>query len=343
MRIMHFDRKSGEMKLNIETLEDLWHLERVLRKTDRVEAKTLRSVKFGEGKEEKKPVTILLEVDSVEFAESANRLRVGGKIVSGTPEDFIQIGRHHTFDFEPSDKLKIIKEWKNYEVDRLEKAVAQSRKPLVRIVVMDESDATTAILRGYGVSYGPEIHCTGSKREGNYEEKVRGYYGEIASYISKYPEKFVVAGPGFAKDGLQKFIKEKYPEMLSRIYFESCSTSEKSGVNELLKRGVIAKIAGEAQLEKEEKLIEEFMVHLHKDDGLAAYGKKQVKTAVECKAVERLLILDENLRKDTEAEEIAELAEKNKAELVFFSSESDGGQKLKGFSGIAAILRFRLD
>jgi stalled ribosome rescue protein Dom34 len=53
MRITHFDRKTGEMKISIETLEDLWHLERVLRPKDRVEARTLRSVKFGEGKEEK--------------------------------------------------------------------------------------------------------------------------------------------------------------------------------------------------------------------------------------------------------------------------------------------------
>lgn len=343
MRITHFDRKCGEMKISIETLEDLWHLERVLRPKDRVEARTLRSVKFGEGKEEKKPVTILLEVDSAEFAESANRLRVGGKIISGTPEDFIQIGRHHTFEFEPSDKLKIIKVWKAYEVDRLEKAVAQSRKPLLRIVVMDESDATTAILKGYGISYGPEIRCMGSKREGNYEEKVRGYYGEVASYISKYPEKFIVAGPGFAKDGLKEFLKEKYPDLLSRISFENCSTAEKSGVTELLKRGVVAKIAGEAQLEKEEKLLEDFMLHLNKDDGLAAYGKGQVKNAVECKAVSILMVLDENLRKDAEVEEIAELGEKNRAELMFFSSESDGGQKLKGFGGVAAILRFRLD
>jgi protein pelota len=343
MRITHFDRKTGEMKISIETLEDLWHLERVLRPKDRVEARTLRSVQFGAGKEEKKPVKILLEVDSAEFAESANRLRVGGKIITGDPEEFVQIGRHHTFDFEPSDKLKIIKEWKAYEVDRLQKAVEQTKKPLVRIVVMDETDATTAILRGYGVSYGPEIRCMGSKREGNYEEKVRMYFGEIASYISKYPERFIVAGPGFAKDGLKGFVKEKYPDLLARISFENCSTSEKSGVNELLKRGVVAKIAGEAQLEKEEKLFEEFMMHLNKDDGLAAYGKKQVLNAVECKAVSLLLVLDENLRKDEEVEAIAELAEKNKAELMFFSSESDGGQKLKGFSGIAALLRFRLD
>lgn len=343
MRITHFDRKLGEMKLHLETLDDLWHLERVLRKGDKAESRTLRSVRFGDGKEEKKPVTILLEVESIEFSETVNRLRVGGKIVSGTPEDFVQIGRYHTFDFEPGDKLKIVKKWKGYEVARIEKAVEQSRRPLVRIIVMDESDASTAILRGYGVSYGPEISCTGSKREGNYEEKVRQYYGEIASYIKGHPEKFIVAGPGFAKDGLKDFLKEKYPELLERVVFESCSTSERSGVTELLKCGVVAKIAGEAQLEEEEKLIEEFIMHLHKEDGFAAYGIEEVNAAVEARAVSKLLVLDESLRKDARVEEVAEKAEKMKAGLVFFSVLGDAGQKLKGFGGIAALLRFRIN
>jgi protein pelota len=342
MRISHFDRKTGEMKLALETLEDLWHLERVLRVGDRVEARTLRSVKFGDGKEEKKPVKIVLGVESVEFAEAANRLRVGGKIVSGSPEEFVQMGRYHTFDFEPGSKLKVIKQWKNYEVARLEKAVTESKRPLVRIVVMDESDAATAILRGYGVSYGPSFSCSGSKREGNYEEKVRQYYGDVASYISKHPEKFIVAGPGFAKDGLKDFMKEKYPGELERVSFENCSTSERSGVTELLKRGVVAKVAGEARLEEEERLIEEFMAHLHKEDGLVAYGIDEVAGAVGCKAVGKLMVLDESLRKDGRVEEVAEKAEKMRAEVVFFSSESDAGHKLKGFGGVAAILRFRI-
>ncbi|MBD3390091.1 mRNA surveillance protein pelota [Candidatus Micrarchaeota archaeon] len=342
MRITHFDRKEGEMKLHLETLDDLWHLERVLREGDRVETRTTRSVKFGEGKEERKPVRILLEVDNVEFAEFANRLRVGGNIISGSPEEFVQLRRHHTFDLEPGSRVKIIKPWKAYEVNRIEKAVKQSKRPLVRIIVMDENDATTAILRGYGVSYGPEISCSGSKREGNYEEKVRQYYGEVASYISKHPERFIVAGPGFAKDGLKDFIKEKYPKLLERVSFESCSTAEKSGVNELLKRGVVAKISGEAQLEQEEKLIEEFIAHLYKEDGLSTYGIEEVNLAVGSRAVKKLLVLDESLRKDKRIEEIAENAEKGRADLVFFSSQSNAGHKLKGFGGIAALLRFPL-
>jgi protein pelota len=343
MRITHFDRKLGEMKVLVETLEDLWHLERVLRNGDKVEARTLRSVKFADGKEEKKPVRIVLGVESVEFAESANRLRVGGKIITGSPEEFVQRGRYHTFDFEAGGKLKIIKEWKNYEVSRIEKAVSESRRPLIRIIVMDECNATSAILRGYGVTYGPEFSCKGSKREGSYDEKVRQYYGEVAAYISKHQEKFIVAGPGFAKDGLREFMREKYPKELGRVSFENCSTSEKSGVTELLKRGVVAQVAGEARLEEEEKLLEEFMVHLNKDDGLGAYGVDEVHSAIECRAVEKLLILDEALRKEPRIEEIAEKGEKLRAKVVFFSSQSDAGHKLAGFGGVAAILRFRMD
>ena len=343
MRVNHFDRKLGEMKLTLETLEDLWHLERVLRSGDKVESRTMRSVKFGDGKEEKKPVRIILGVETVEFAESANRLRVGGKILEGSPEEFIQMGRYHTFDLEPGSKIKIIKNWKNYEVKRIEKAVEESKRPLIRIIVMDENDATTAILRGYGVSYGPEINCSGSKREGNYEEKVRQYYGDVSLYISTHPERFIVAGPGFAKDGLKDFIKEKEPKLLERVSFENCSTSEKSGVNELLKRGVVAKVAGDAALEEEERLIEEFIMHLHKEDGRAAYGIEEVKTAVGAQAVEKLLVLDESLRKDEHVEEITENAEKARATLVFFSAKSDAGHKLKGFGGVAALLRFRIN
>jgi protein pelota len=83
-------------------------------------------------------------------------------------------------------------------------------------------------------------------------------------------------------------------------------------------------------------------MHLHKEDGLAAYGIEEVKAAVEAKAVEKLLVLDESLRKDPRVEEIAEKAEKMKAELVFFSAQGDAGHRLKGFGGTAALLRFRI-
>ena len=59
-------------------------------------------------------------------------------------------------------------------------------------------------------------------------------------------------------------------------------------------------------------------------------------------AIDKLLVLDEYLRTDDEAETVVDLADRNKAEIVIFSSEGDAGAKLKGFGKIAALLKFKL-
>ena len=49
-----------------------------------------------------------------------------------------------------------------------------------------------------------------------------------------------------------------------------------------------------------------------------------------------------SIAEDKKAEDIVELADKNKAEIVIFSSEGDAGLKLKGFGKIAALLKFKI-
>ena len=49
--------------------------------------------------------------------------------------------------------------------------------------------------------------------------------------IERHPERFIIAGPGFAKDNLKDFIKKRKPDLISRITFESVSYAERSGVN----------------------------------------------------------------------------------------------------------------
>jgi len=341
MRIIHFDGKLGEMKVQVDTLDDMWHLEKVLREGDEVEAHSLRTFRVGT-REEKKSVTIRVKAERVEFSKSANRLRILGPIVWGTPEEYIQLGKHHTIEVEAGDRIKIIKQWKSHEFKRMKQAEAESKKPMLRIIVMDDEKALTAMLRAYGVEYGTEFYSSGSKKDEKYEEKEKDYFGKIMAEIERHPERFVVAGPGFAKDNLKKYINSKKPELAKRIVFESVSYAERSGVNELFNRGVIEKIMGEERFEKEMKLIEELIVHIHKDDGLATYGLKEVKGAAEASAIDKLLVLDEYLRADKDAEAVVELADRNKAEVVIFSSEGDAGAKLKGFGKIAAILRFRM-
>jgi len=341
MKIVHFDRKFGVMKIHADTLDDLWHLDKVIAPDDEVESHSLRTYKVGT-KEEKKSVNIRVKVERVEFAKTANRLRVLGPIIWGEPEEYIQLGKYHTIDVGQEDTIKIIKKWKNHEIKRLEDAVKESKKPKVRIIVLDEEKALNAILRSFGVEYGAEFYSSGSKRDENFDKTQLDYFGKIMAEIERQPEKFVVAGPGFTKDNLKKFIEKRKPELLKKIIFESVSYAERSGVNELFNRGVIEKIMGEERFEKEMKLIEELMVDIHKDTGRAVYGVREVRKAIEAFAVKKLLVLDEYLRENNEAEGLVDLADRNKAEVVIFSSEGDAGIKLKGMGKIAALLKFKL-
>ena len=341
MRITGYDHKLGELRLILENLEDLWHLEKVLEPTDIIEGSTMRSVRIN-NREEKKHVTIAIALEQVEFSKSLNRLRMLGKIVSGSPEEFVQLGRYHTIEVEPQDKLKIRKSWKQYQLTRLKQAEKETKKPRLRIIVLDDEKALTAIVRGYGVEYGPEFHFTGSKRDDNYEERTKEYFGKLASEIEKHEERYVIAGPGFTKDNLRKYVQEKTPSLLKKISFESCSYAERSGINELFKNGVIERLIGEDRLAQELELIEQVIIEIHKGSGRAEYGLDAVKKAVNAYAAEIILVLDEYLRTVNEVEEVIEIAEKNKAKIVIFSSESDGGMKLKGIGRVAALLKFKI-
>ncbi|VVC04488.1 Peptide chain release factor subunit 1 [Candidatus Bilamarchaeum dharawalense] len=341
MRIVHFDRKFGIMKIQVDTLDDMWHLDKVLAPGDEVESHSLRTYKVGT-KEEKKPVTIKVKTERVEFAKSANRLRILGPIVWGEPEDYIQLGKYHTIDVGQGDTIKVTKKWKNHEVKRLEDAVKESKKPKIRIIVLDDEKALNAMLRSFGVEYGAEFYSSGSKRDENYDKTQGEYFGKIAAEIERHPEKYVIAGPGFTKDNLKKFIEKKKPELLKKITFENVSYAERTGVNELFNRGVIEKIMGEERFENEMKLIEELMADVYKEGGKAVYGIREVKKAAEAFAIKKLLVLDEYLRTDAEAETVVDLADQNKADIVVFSSEGDAGAKLKGMGKIAALLKFKI-
>jgi protein pelota len=342
MKIVHIDRKTGEIKIQVDTMDDLWHLEKVVNPGDETEAKTWRTYKVGT-KEEKKPVTIRVKVERVEFAKAANRLRLLGTIVSGHPEEYVQLGKHHTIEVEPNSRVKIIKKWKKYEIDRLRQAEKETKKPRINIIVLDEEKALLAIVKPYGIDYKIEIENKARKRSEDFEKREREYFGNIMAEIERRPEKFIVAGPGFTKDNLKKFVKQRKPELLGRIIFESCSYAERSGVQELLKKGIVEKVAGEARYEREEKLMEKLMEEIHKDSGRAVYGTEEVKKAIGLGAVDKLFVLDEFLRTSEKVEGMIDAAEKAGAEIVIFSSEGDAGLKLKGFGKIAGLLRWRIE
>lgn len=345
MKLGKQDPKEGEIRLTPENTEDLWHIERLLTPGDAIIARTWRRYKAVEGDAgEKKAVTMRLSVEKVEFSPHVNRLRVTGKILDGSPAEFVQLGSYHTIDIEEHFPVSIIKEkWMAHHMARIKQAIAETKRPRLGMLVLDENRAIYATLRGFGVAYELELENSASKRDDKFDEKVQSFFGEILKKLqSSQVGRIIVAGPGFGKENLLRFIKQKDAKLAQRIVLEHCSYAERSGINELLKRGVVSKVASEERAENELVLMDKFSTELRKESGLVAYGKKEVEEAVQSSAAETLMVLDELLRNDKEVESIVEEAEKRKVKLVIFSHESDGGRELSGFGGFAALLRFRM-
>ena len=347
MRINKQDRSENLIKLTPENLEDLWHIERILSPGDEVEGISWRTFKASEAAQaEKKKINVRIIAEKIEFARHANRLRVSGKIISGSPEEFVQTGSYHTIDVEPNFPISIYKDWKQHHLARIKQAMVETKRPRLYVLVMDEKEATFATMRGFGASYEWELEYKGSKRDEAKRQAEEGkqFFGEILSRLERLEDahKIIVAGPGFAATNFMKWAKEKTPKLASRFTLEHCTYADRTGVNELLKKGVVGRVASEERVALELQVMEEFKLAIAKNSNKVCYGLKNVRNAVESTAAQKVIVLDELLRQKKNVEEIIELAQTNGIEVMIFSHESDGGKELAGLGGLAAFLRFAL-
>ena len=116
----------------------------------------------------------------------------------------------------------------------------------------------------------------------------------------------------------------------------------KGGVQEILKSGSLEKVLGDARIAREARLIDRLQEEIAKD-GKASYGFKEVNNAVDSGAVDILLVVDKKLRENKkEVKVLIDKAKQAGSEFHVLNSDHEPGQKLDGFGGVAAILRFKV-
>ena len=341
MKILKSDFNKGFATIKIDVNDDLWYLESVLEPGDSVKSRTLRSVFIErEGrkiKTERRPMVLEIEIEKIEFKKYANKLRLTGKIKEG-PEE-ARLGSYHTIEVDIGTVLTIHKkEWKQYQIDKLKKA--QTRIPEILIVVTDSTQSTFGLLKRSGIEIVSELRNPHSRQE---EEKLPEFYKKVASEINKFSgvKKIILAGPGFAKEHVQKIIRDNYPDIKDKLMIDSVSSATESGVSEILKKGTLEKVIKESEIVKESRIIQEFFTHLNKDDGLAVYGLKQIKEADDVGAIKILIISEENIRKE-EVDQLARRVERKKGIVEIVSRTHDLGEQFHRMGGLGAILRFRI-
>ena len=328
----------GEIRLFAESVDDLWHLSHLVRPGDLVFATTFRSVelvqdKIRPEKPEKKPVRLGIRVEGVAFHPYANRLRISGVIQHGVDE-----GSHHTINLDAGSELSVIKTWRQVDLDRIERAMKASTSGAVHILAVEEGEAELYRIR----QFGPEIVTTvvqgsgkGSDPGGraNLFERVAALVGEITGSV-------VIAGPGFVKDEVAKYLREKIPDLKDRCITVETKRSGRGAVTEALGKGVLEKITGDLQLKREAELLDTFLGRMGRGEPVA-YGKAEVEEAVSAGAAEQVLVIDDMVR-NRDIADLLEWAERTRSKVTVFSSLFDPGTQLLALGGIAAILRYRM-
>lgn len=345
MRILGEDPSNESVKLQVETDEDLWHLYNIVEIGDLVTASTTRreeksADKIRAEKMEKKRMTLGIRIEKIEFSEDDLRLKLLGTIETG-PQD---IGQHHTLIFENGDNMTIQKNrWRATQIERVQRAVTESKKPRIVFVSLDQDEATIAVLRQFGLK---EISTVRSGRSGKqYEEKpsVDGYHGEIHSKLKFLLEPnmpLVLLGPGFEKETLAEDLKKIDPEMYKKIYVYHTGQSGMVGINELMKAGMGSDVLRESSVGVELEAVEKLMTEIAKD-GLGTYGPNEVMNAAMSGAVDKLLILDSKVR-EQDLDDIVRAVESQKGSVIIVSSQHDGGKELAALGGMGAVLRYKV-
>jgi len=347
----HGEEGRERMTLVPENVDDLWHLSHVLESGDLVSGDTTRRIQRDDeqlrdtgGQREHLFVTI--EVDDVEFARFANRLRVGGEIVDCSRED--QLGHHHTINVEEHDEVTIEKHFKPDQVDRIEEAEEAAENADVAIATVEEGEAHIHTVAQYGTE--ERFSFTAPTGKGEYARPRSELFAELGKALSRMDvDAIILAGPGFTKQDARDYIAENHSEVADLLTVVDTAAVGDRGVHEVLKRGAVDEVQTQTRISKEAELLDDLMEGIATGEKIA-YGIDEVAEAAEFGAVETLLVVDDRLRQerqgdgdwDVDVNEVIQTVERQGGEVTVFSGEFDPGQQLRNLGGIAALLRYRL-
>ncbi len=270
------------------------------------------------------------------------------------------------------------------------------------LLVVDRNEATIGLLKGKHIeivkritSNVPRKHGRGGQSQRRFERLIEiaahEYFkrvGERANEIflnTPDLEGVLIGGPGPTKeffleqDYLHHEIKKKVIDVIDVSY------TNDFGIRELVENA--SQIFKDLDIMKEKKLVQRFLKEVVKDYGLATYGEKDIREALQLGSVEILLIsegvesyrvkivcaacgyCEERTVKNLKAfeiqlenqeckncgekalsieeykstiDELTELAKQTGVEVEIISTETEEGQQLLAFGGIAALLRFRV-
>jgi len=232
-------------------------------------------------------------------------------------------------------------------------------KGVYGLLVLDRREATYGLLKGRILETKLKIgsNVPGKTARGGQSSVRYARLREIAAHeffvrIARHAEEIflnvpdlkgiIIGGSGPTKD---YFVNEEYlhHELRKKILgVVDTSYTNEFGLQELLDNA--KSLFEEMDINREKKLVQKFLEEVVKDKGLAAYGEKEIREYIQIGAVNTLLISEAGpiAKKKELIDEFVKLVTAKSGKVEIISADTEEGQQLAAFGGIAAILRYRV-
>ena len=221
------------------------------------------------------------------------------------------------------------------------------------LVVVDLRDATVAFLKGNSIVPVKEIESAvmgkfkaGGQSAGRFhrirENQIVEFMKRTSALMDtvfreKKVEGIVVGGPGPAKEDLvNNYLSSEIKKLILGMI--DIGYTGDQGLKELLAKS--EDLFKQEEIYTERKIVDKFLTHFAKDDGLASYGEEEVMQNLKNGTVE-LLIMSESLSMDI-VDKFSGEAEKFGTKVEMISVNFPEGVQLQELGGIAAILRYKV-
>ncbi|EAN32638.2 mRNA surveillance protein pelota [Theileria parva strain Muguga] len=357
-----------QLKLFLETHDDLWFLYNIAFKGDLIEGFTSRKIKTENCnsicvKQEIKKFTIRLCIESVQYTTSYDDIHVTGTNVLENP--YVKIGQYHTLDVQPNSTITLFKEeWNKLCEDKLSHILNVSMNAEQAFLVIDNGRASFFLLSQYMTKevfkliHNIPIRKTSSHRSSNSSKSSESFYRMILDKIDseldfKVLRMVVITGPGIFKDLFFEYMKANSLNLnhvnihknLSRFILCNSSFSDKNAINEVLSNPLLSSKLNYVFYHDHNKVLDELKTRLEMNDEKVCFGFDDIYNAVTLGAVESILVSDNVIREasSTTRRKIHELVDEVKhygGGVYYFSDNHCATEYIKNLTGLVALLRF---
>lgn len=275
-------------------------------------------------------------------------------VLAGNISDNPAVSDLRAWSFEPPEKIsvRIYQCEQTFILDPLFDMTEP--KNVYGLIVIDEKDLVLGVLRGKKIQLLKEDDSVvpGKTRKGGQsaqrfqrvrKEIVKDWFRHSArmcrDILAAYPKLkgILVGGSGPAKD---EFIDEGELGVLKDkiITVQDIGHTGIVALEELVSKS--SEVLANEEVIAEKNIVNSFLEHLGKNDGLASYGVSNVRDKLSNGLV-KLLLVSEKLEMSV-IDELMKIAQSFGTETVMVSTDTREGEQLMQLGGVGAILRYKV-